>query len=98
MATSNKPAFARSSGNVGGVLVETEESRRKRSGPQLVEPWMLNDAWAHLRERGELTNTVLLKGLRIMRSSAVCAMFARIPGVQVASRRPITLRLANGAR
>jgi HKD family nuclease len=77
-----------------GVLVETEGSRRKRSGPQRVEPWMLNDAWEHLRERGELTNRELLDGLRVMRSSAVCAMLARVPGVQVASRRPIVLRLA----
>ena len=75
-----------------GVLVETKDSTRKQSGPQLVEPWMLNDAWEHLRERGMLTNQELLKGLRIMRSSAVCAMLARVPGVRVVSKRPIALQ------
>lgn len=76
-----------------GVLVETKESRRKGSGPQRVDPWMLNDAWAHLRERGELTNRELLKGLRVMRSSAVCAMLALVPGVRIVSTRPIVLRV-----
>jgi phosphatidylserine/phosphatidylglycerophosphate/cardiolipin synthase-like enzyme len=74
------------------VLVETEKSLRERAGPQPVDAWMLNLAWEYLRTRGELRNTVLLKELRVHRSSAVCAMLARIPGVEVASRSPIVLR------
>ena len=74
------------------LLVETEESTRKRTGPQPVDAWMLNLAWEYLRTRGELRNTVLLNELRVHRSSAVCAMLARVPGVEIASRSPIVLR------
>ncbi len=74
------------------VLVETEKTIRERTGPQPVDAWMLNLAWEYLRTRGELRNTVLLNELRVHRSSAVCAMLARVPGVEVASRSPITLR------
>lgn len=73
------------------VLVETEETVRKRTAPQPVPAWMLNLAWDYLRTRGELRNAVLLDELRVHRSSAVCAMLARVPGVEVASRSPITL-------
>jgi len=74
------------------VLVETERTERDRTGPQAVPAWMLNLAWEYLRARGELSNSTLLKELRVHRSSAVCAMLARVPGVEVASTRPITLR------
>ncbi len=47
---------------------------------------MLNLAWEYLRTRGELRNTVLLNELRVHRSSAVCAMLARVPSVEIASR------------
>ena len=74
------------------VLVETERSVSERTGPQPVDAWMLNLAWEYLRTRGELRNTVLLNELRVHRSSAVCAMLARVPGVEAASRSPIVLR------
>lgn len=44
------------------------------------------------RTRGELSNKVLLGHLRVHRSSAVCAILARVPGVTVAPGRGITLR------
>ena len=74
-----------------GLWVETERSRRSGSGPQLVEPRMLDVAWAALLSDGELTNRRLLHELRVHRSSFVCALLARLPGVSVASRRPIRL-------
>jgi hypothetical protein len=87
------------------VLVETERTRRLRKGPQSVPAWMLNIAWEWLTKRGELANTVLLNELRVHRSSAVCAMLARVPGVRVVSRSPIVLawnaqpgRSARGSR
>jgi HKD family nuclease len=73
------------------VLIETEKTVREKTGPQPVDAWMLNLAWDYLRTRGELQNTVLLNELRVQRSSAVCAMLARVPGVEVTSRSPITL-------
>lgn len=74
-----------------GLWVETERSRRSGAGPQLVEPRMLDVAWAALLSDGELTNRRLLDDLRVHRSSFVCALLARLPGVRVASRRPIRL-------
>lgn len=74
-----------------GLWVETERSRRSGAGPQLVEPRMLDVAWAALTSDGELTNRRLLHELRVHRSSFVCALLARLPGVSVASRRPIRL-------
>lgn len=74
------------------ALIETERSKQGRAGPQPVPAWMLNLAWEYLRMRGELTNATLLKQLRVHRSSAVCALLARVPGVSVAGGRGITLR------
>jgi len=75
-----------------GVLVATERTLRRRTGPQNLDAWMLNLAWDWLRSRGELANRVLEEELRVHRSSAVCAVLARVPGVVVASRSPIVLR------
>jgi hypothetical protein len=76
-----------------GLWVETARSRRAGTGPQPVEPRMLDVAWAALRSEGELTNRRLLDDLRVHRSSFVCALLACLPGVRVASRRPIRLVL-----
>ncbi len=80
-----------------GLWVETERSRRAGTGPQLIEPRMLDVAWAALLGDGELTNRRLLDELRVHRSSFVCALLARLPGVRIASRRPIRLVLDPGA-
>lgn len=78
-----------------GVSIETERSRRMGSGPQLVPGWMIQRAWDHLAMHGSLTNRELLdaQGLNVKRSSAVCALLARLPDIEVAKRRPITLVL-----
>ena len=76
-----------------GLWVETARSRGAGTGPQPVEPRMLDVAWAALLSDGELTNQRLLGELRVHRSSFVCALLARLPGVHVASRRPIRLVL-----
>ena len=57
---------------------------------------LLNLAWDVLRARGELSNRVLLDELRVHRSSFVCALLARLPGVELASSRPIVLRYRAG--
>lgn len=76
-----------------GLWVQTERSRRSGAGAQLIEPRMVDVAWAALLGDGELTNRRLLGELRVHRSSFVCALLARLPGVRVASRRPIRLVL-----
>ena len=76
-----------------GLWVETARSRRADTGPQLIEPRMLDVAWAALLADGEVTNRQLLRKLRVHRSSFVCALLACLPGVHVASRRPIRLVL-----
>ena len=55
---------------------------------------MLETAWEHLVREGSLSNKHLLAGtgLNVKRSSAVCAILARLPGVEVASSTPIVLR------
>jgi HKD family nuclease len=76
------------------IWIETERTSRERSGPQPVPAWMLNLAWEYLRTRGELANTTLLNQLRVHRSSAVCALLAKVPGVIVVPGRAITLQYA----
>ncbi len=73
------------------VYIETDATRQKGTGPQPVEAWMLNLAWDHLQTHGRLSNTELLQDLRVHRSSAVCAILARVPGVQVTAKEPIQL-------
>ncbi len=77
-----------------GVTIETEASKEKGRGPRRVEAWMLQAAWDHLAREGWLTNKYLLStaGLNVKRSSAVCAILAHLPGVEVASSKPIELR------
>lgn len=62
-----------------GVWVETERSRRSGSGPQPIEPRMIEVGYAALVADGELTNRRLLRELRVHRSSFVCALLARLP-------------------
>lgn len=76
-----------------GLLVETEKSRTRGTGPQLIEPRMIQLAWDVLTAEGQVTNSRLLDELRVHRSSFVCALLARLPMVEVARTRPITLRL-----
>jgi hypothetical protein len=68
-----------------GVYVETARSRGRGVGAELVPSWMIGLAWDTLRANGALTNRYLLDGLHVHRSSLVCALLARLPGVR---RRP----------
>jgi hypothetical protein len=86
-----------------GLWVETERSRRKQqergdAPAQLVPPRMLNLAWDALRARGRLTNRELLDELRVHRSSFVCAILARLPGVESEGGREIALRYTGAAK
>jgi len=78
-----------------GVWVETRRSRAAAHPPQLVEAWMIQIAWEWLTSHGSLTNRLLVSsdGLNVKRSSFVCGLLARLPGVELVSRRPIELRL-----
>ena len=74
------------------VLVETGRSQERTGGAASIPAWMFNLAWDELRSRGMLSNRTLLHDLRVHRSSAVCAILARVPGVTVSPGRAITLR------
>jgi hypothetical protein len=74
------------------VCVETERSRSLSGGSESIPAWMFNLAWDRLRSFGELTNRQLLDDLRVHRSSAVCAMLARFPGVERMPGKEIGLR------
>ena len=75
--------------------METERSRARRAGAQLVPAWMLQLAGDYLQRYDEPSSRHLLAadGLNVKRSSAVCAILARLPGITVASTRPIVLRV-----
>jgi hypothetical protein len=83
-----------------GVWVETLSSRGKGRPPQLVEAWMIQIAWDYLAAHGSLTNSYLLNkdGLNVKRSSFVCALLARLPGVLVTSTKTISLTMAPSSR
>lgn len=74
-----------------GLWVETARSARE-GGPVEIPAWMFNLAWEHLRTHGTLSNVVLLNQLRVHRSSAVCAILARLPQVERLPGRGIVLR------
>jgi hypothetical protein len=76
-----------------GVLVETETSMKSDKGPQLVPAWMLNLGWRHLQTDGTVTNQHLLNDHNVRRSSAVCALLAALPDVEVVSSLPIVLSM-----
>jgi hypothetical protein len=72
-----------------GLLVATDRSPTGK----LVDAWMVIFAWQMLVARGRLENDELLNQLypRVMRSSFVCALLARLPGVRVGPEKKITL-------
>lgn len=76
-----------------GIWVETEASAAKGRPAQQIPAWMFELAVEHLEAHGRLTNAYLLSsdGLNVKPSSAVCAILARLPGIQVLSRRPVEL-------
>lgn len=76
-----------------GVLVETERSLSRGSGPQRVPAWMIAVAWERLRDKGELSQQEVLGELNVKRSAFVCALLAHFPDVYVQSTRPTVLEL-----
>jgi hypothetical protein len=76
----------------------TEQTKARGRGPQLVPAWMVQPAWDYLQMHGRMSNRYLLAndGLNVKRSSFVCALLAQLPQIEVASTRPITLRLSQG--
>ena len=79
-----------------GLHVHTARTRAQGEGAQLVPSWMIRLAWDYLQTHGELRNPKLLNDLRVHRSSAVLALLARLPGVEVAPGTPIGVRLLGG--
>jgi len=59
---------------------------------------MIQIAYDWLRAHGTLTNRFLVAtdGLNVKRSSFVCELLARLPGVHVESARPIALVMPSG--
>jgi hypothetical protein len=82
------------------VFVETERSRELTGRAEPIPAWMFNLAWDRLRTHGTLSSRELLDDLRVHRSSAVCAILARLPAVERVPGREIRLRwraIADGA-
>ena len=77
-----------------GLYVETESSKDKGNPPQLIPAWMFELAWDYLRQHKTLGAAYLQAndGLNVKRSSGVCAILARLPGVSSETGRLITLK------
>lgn len=88
---SNKRTNWIASFNRAGVWVETERSRARAAGPQLVSAWMIVVAWEQLCKNGTLSHIELLNDLKVMRSAFVCALLAQFPDVVVVQDRPAVL-------
>jgi hypothetical protein len=73
------------------LYVETERSRA-RSQQEEIPAWMFNLAWEYLKTHRELSNRELLDELRVHRSSAVCAILARHPAIEVRPKIVLHLR------
>lgn len=74
-----------------GVRVETERSRERGAGPQLVPAWMIVAAWEQLCKNGTLSHIELLHDMKVMRSAFVCALLALFRDVVVVQDRPAVL-------
>lgn len=74
-----------------GVWVETQRSRERGAGPQLVPAWMIVAAWERLCKNGTLSHIELLHDMKVMRSAFVCALLAQFPDVVVVQGRPAVL-------
>lgn len=88
------PTISRSEPNtIGEIRDDGVKVLTTRSSPSfsLVPAWMLNAAWRILKEQGTVTSDDI-RGVR--RSSAVFAMLARLPGVEVRSSTPIVLSIS----
>ena len=73
------------------MYVETDRSKARGEPAQPIPAWMFTMAWDYLRARGELSNRYLLDELRVHRSSAVCAILARLAPVTAKPGRKIEL-------
>lgn len=93
---SNKRTNWMTSFDRNGVWVETERSKARASGPQLVPAWMIVVAWEQLCKNGTLSHIELLDYLNVKRSAFVCALLAQFPDVVVVQDRPTVLeRITN---
>jgi hypothetical protein len=81
---------------VGSITPEGVEIMTERSSPsyELVPAWMLNAAWKNLRTKGEIGRDEMRD---LHRGSAVFALLARLPGVSIASTRPVRLQFDSSA-
>lgn len=88
---SNKRANRIVSFDRAGVWVETQRSRERGAGPQLVPAWMIVVAWEQLCKNGTLSHIELLHDMKVMRSAFVCALLGQFPDVVVVHGRPAVL-------
>ncbi|MGA5541274.1 hypothetical protein ACPCIR_05420 [Mycobacterium sp. NPDC051198] len=88
---SNKRTNWIASFDCAGVWVETQRSRERGAGPQLVPAWMIVAAWERLCRNGTLSHIELLHDMKVMRSAFVCALLAQFPDVVVVQGRPAVL-------
>lgn len=79
--------------DVTGISPSGLKVRTASSAPDSedVPAWMFNVAWGYLKLHRQLSNQTMDKDLRIMRSSLVRAVLARLPGVTATKRGTLLL-------
>jgi hypothetical protein len=75
-----------------GILVETDRTVAMGAGPRLVPAALINTDWERLTTTGRLRNSEASH-----RGSFCCALFARFPDVEIATTRPLEIRIATNA-
>jgi len=83
--------------DASGVYVETERSKQRGRSAEFIPAWMFNTAIDYLRAFGKLTNHELLDNLRVHRSSAVCAILSRLPGIRPMPGRVVGVQLGGAS-
>lgn len=80
--------------DASGAVIQTKRSAAKGEA-KTVPAWMFNQAWRTLKRDGSISNTELVKTVK--RSSAVLALLAQLPEVEVESTNPTVLRMHSEA-
>lgn len=78
--------------DANGAVIQTKRSAAKGEA-KTVPAWMFNEAWRTLKRDGSISNTELVKTVK--RSSAVLALLAQLPEVEVESTSPTVLSIVN---
>ena len=65
------------------LLSRPQKSATEGTAGKLVPARMLNESWAYLQQHGTIRRRIVRHEIGLLRSATVCALLARMPGVEV---------------